>query len=45
MDKGFDSFHERSHTANRAIPAQARANRALLKSLMAKHGFVNYDQE
>jgi D-alanyl-D-alanine dipeptidase len=45
MGTGFDCFHERSHTANPAIPAQARANRALLQSLMAKHGFVNYDKE
>jgi D-alanyl-D-alanine dipeptidase len=45
MGTGFDCFNERSHTANPSIPAQARANRALLQSLMDKHGFVNYDKE
>jgi D-alanyl-D-alanine dipeptidase len=45
MGTGFDCFNEFSHTANPAIPAQARANRALLKALMEKHGFINFDQE
>jgi D-alanyl-D-alanine dipeptidase len=45
MGTGFDCFSERSHTANQALPAQARANRALLKGLMEKYGFVNYDKE
>lgn len=45
MGTGFDCFHERSHTANQALPGQARANRALLKALMEKHGFVNYELE
>lgn len=45
MGTGFDCFNQLSHTANAAIPAQARANRALLKVLMEKHGFVNFDQE
>ncbi len=45
MGTGFDCFHQRSHTANQAVPAQARANRALLKALMEKHGFVNFDLE
>jgi D-alanyl-D-alanine dipeptidase len=45
MGTGFDCFDQLSDTANGAIPAQARANRALLKALMEKHGFVNFDQE
>jgi len=45
MGTGFDCFNQLSHTANQALPGQARANRALLKALMEKQGFVNFDQE
>jgi D-alanyl-D-alanine dipeptidase len=45
MGTGFDCFHERSHTENAQIGMQQRINRLLLKSLMDKHGFKNYDQE
>ncbi len=45
MGTGFDCFHPLAHTANPKVPPQQRANRLLLKSLMAKHGFVNYDLE
>jgi D-alanyl-D-alanine dipeptidase len=45
MGTGFDCFHERSHTANKDIGVQQKTNRFLLKSLMEKHGFKNYDME
>lgn len=45
MGTGFDCFDKLAHTASPAAPAQARANRALLKTLMTKHGFINFDQE
>jgi D-alanyl-D-alanine dipeptidase len=45
MGTGFDCFHELSHTANKNIGQQQKNNRLLLKSLMEKHGFKNYDLE
>jgi D-alanyl-D-alanine dipeptidase len=45
MGTGFDCLDELSHTANPNIPAQARANRLLLKTVMEKHGFENYRKE
>jgi zinc D-Ala-D-Ala dipeptidase len=45
MGTGFDCFHELSHTANKNISRQQKANRLLLKTLMEKHGFKNYDLE
>jgi D-alanyl-D-alanine dipeptidase len=45
MGTGFDCFHELSHPGNKQIASQPRVNRMLLKTLMEKHGFKNYDQE
>jgi D-alanyl-D-alanine dipeptidase len=45
MGTGFDCFHELSHTANKNIGLQQKINRLLLKTLMEKHGFKNYDLE
>jgi D-alanyl-D-alanine dipeptidase len=45
MGTGFDCFHELSHTANPKIGREQRVNRLLLKTLMEKHGFKNYDME
>lgn len=45
MGTGFDCFNELSHTANTNIGRQQKINRLLLKSLMEKHGFKNYDME
>jgi D-alanyl-D-alanine dipeptidase len=45
MGTGFDCFHELSHTANKNIARQQKVNRLLLKTLMEKHGFKNYDLE
>jgi D-alanyl-D-alanine dipeptidase len=45
MGTGFDCFHELSHTANSNISYQQKINRLLLKSLMEKYGFKNYDME
>jgi len=45
MGTGFDCFHELSHTANSNISHQQKINRLLLKLLMEKYGFKNYDME
>jgi D-alanyl-D-alanine dipeptidase len=45
MGTGFDCFHALSWTANDQIGAQQRANRLLLKTVMEKHGFRNYEKE
>jgi D-alanyl-D-alanine dipeptidase len=45
MGTGFDCFHELSNTANANIGRQQKINRLLLKSLMEKHEFKNYDME
>jgi zinc D-Ala-D-Ala dipeptidase len=45
MGTGFDCFHELSHTENNNIPLQQKINRLLLKSLMEKHAFRNYEKE
>jgi D-alanyl-D-alanine dipeptidase len=45
MGTGFDCFDELSHTANVNIGQRQKINRLLLKSLMEKHGFRNYDKE
>ncbi len=45
MGTGFDCFGEPSHPENKNIAPQQRSNRLLLKTLMAKHGFRNYDKE
>ena len=45
MGTGYDCFDPLSHTANPSVSAAARRNRLLLKAMMERHGFVNYDQE
>lgn len=45
MGTGFDCFHELSHTGNKDIGLLQRINRLLLKSLMEKHGFRNFEKE
>ena len=45
MGTGFDCFHELSNTLNKNIATQQKINRLLLKTLMEKHGFRNYDKE
>lgn len=45
MGTGFDCFHELSHTENKSIGTQQRINRMLLKSLMGKYGFRNFEKE
>ncbi len=45
MGTGFDCFDEKSHTLNKTIGSSPRLHRALLKTIMEKHGFVNYDKE
>lgn len=45
MGTGFDCFHQRSHTLNKEITPQQKANRLLLKTLMEKYGFKNLAEE
>jgi D-alanyl-D-alanine dipeptidase len=45
MGTGFDCFHEFAHTANNQVGPQQRANRLLLKTIMEKYGFRNYERE
>lgn len=45
MGTPFDFFSPLSHTENDAVGMEALANRLLLKSVMTRHGFVNYDKE
>jgi D-alanyl-D-alanine dipeptidase len=45
MGTGFDCFHELSHPGNLKMGLQQRIHRLLLKTLMDKYGFKNYDQE
>ncbi|HJW93632.1 MAG TPA: M15 family metallopeptidase [Thermoanaerobaculia bacterium] len=41
----YDYFDELAHTANPNVPAEAKRNRLLLKSVMEKFGFKNYENE
>ncbi len=45
MGTGFDCFHELSHPGNLKVGDPQRVKRLLLKTLMDKHGFKNYDKE
>ena len=45
MGTPYDYFDTRSNTADPRISEQQMANRLLLKNLMEKRGFVNYDKE
>jgi D-alanyl-D-alanine dipeptidase len=45
MGTQFDFFDETSRTEHRSLTAVQRANRMLLRSLMAQHGFRNYPME
>ena len=45
MGTGFDCFHALSHTANSKIGKKQIHNRLLLKRIMEKHGFKNYEKE
>jgi D-alanyl-D-alanine dipeptidase len=45
MGTGFDCFHELSHTGNASVGIEQRKTRLLLRTLMDKHGFTNYDKE
>ncbi|OGU59001.1 MAG: D-alanyl-D-alanine dipeptidase, partial [Ignavibacteria bacterium RBG_13_36_8] len=45
MGTGFDCFHENSWTQSENINAEQRAHRMLLKTIMAKYGFRNYEKE
>ena len=45
MGTGFDCFDPLAHTDSADIPAEAKRNRLLLKTLLEQHGFVNYPKE
>lgn len=45
MGSGFDCFNNISHTENKEIMPQQRANRLLLKLLMNKYGFRGIEEE
>jgi zinc D-Ala-D-Ala dipeptidase len=45
MGTGFDCFDDRSHTANAAIPAEAKRWRTVLGDAMRAQGFKNYFRE
>ncbi|MEW2384354.1 M15 family metallopeptidase [Micromonospora sp. NPDC047707] len=45
MGTGFDCFDPLAHTDSTRVGAVARANRDLLRELMAREGFVGYDHE
>lgn len=45
MGNGFDCFHESSHPHYRQLDLQQRVNRLMLKALMEKHGFIQYEKE
>jgi D-alanyl-D-alanine dipeptidase len=45
MGTGFDCFHGLARTRNSQVGPQQRANRLLLKTIMEKYGFTNYDKE
>ena len=45
MGTGFDIFDVKAHTNNASIPSAAKENRQRLKTLMLKHGFMDYDKE
>jgi len=45
MGTGYDCFDTLSWTMDSRIGGQQRANRLLLKSIMEKHGFRNYQRE
>jgi zinc D-Ala-D-Ala dipeptidase len=45
MGTGFDCFSERSHTNATGLTPEQGANRQLLKSVMARHGFRNLSTE
>lgn len=45
MGTGFDCFHELSHTANKKVGEKQRVHRLLLKAIMEKHAFKNYEKE
>jgi D-alanyl-D-alanine dipeptidase len=45
MGSGFDCFDPLSHTANPKAGSEQQKNRLLLKSIMEKNGFKNYENE
>ncbi len=45
MGSGYDCFGPSSHTLTENVTGEARSNRLKLKTLMEKHGFVNYAKE
>ncbi len=45
MGTGFDNFSDTAHNDFTALPAEVLKNRAILKSIMEKYGFINLATE
>ena len=45
MGTGFDCFDPKANTDAPGLTAEERENRDLLRDVMARHGFKNYDKE
>ncbi|MBM3432728.1 MAG: M15 family metallopeptidase [Bacteroidetes bacterium] len=45
MGTGFDHFSDTAHHQFRALPVHILNNRALLRTIMEKHGFKAYEEE
>jgi len=45
MPTGFDNFTDSAHHDFTSLPDEVKQNRALLKNIMEKHGFVPFDTE
>ena len=45
MGTGFDNFTDSAHHDFISLPEKTLANRALLKSVMEKHGFISFATE
>lgn len=45
MGSSYDFFDPISHTENLQVKGKAKLNRLMLKRVMEKHGFKNYDKE
>ena len=45
LGTGFDCFDDRARFGHPGVGAPARANRALLRDVMMRHGFLPYERE
>jgi D-alanyl-D-alanine dipeptidase len=45
MGTGYDCFDDKAATESPGLGRQVKANRLLLKNVMERHGFENYEKE